>query len=264
MAKRALCIGINDYPGTHSDLRGCVNDASDWQQALERRGFQTRRLLDSQATKERLLEVIGKIVADTASGDLAVITYSGHGTWIPDASGDELDHRDECLCPHDVAQNRPLTGDELFEVLSRRQTGARIAFLSDSCHPGTVARFGPAPRLPGDCTPRVRFLPPESFLPADRRATAGRMAGFPATRMRHGALFLSGCRETEYSYEAGFDGRPSGAFSHVAIKVLGSLPPGASFQDWFQAIRESLPSSAFPQTPQLVGSRSQRSWSVLD
>ena len=27
MTKRALCIGINDYPGTGSDLTGCVNDA---------------------------------------------------------------------------------------------------------------------------------------------------------------------------------------------------------------------------------------------
>jgi hypothetical protein len=30
MSKRALCIGINNYPGTHMDLNGCVNDANDW------------------------------------------------------------------------------------------------------------------------------------------------------------------------------------------------------------------------------------------
>jgi hypothetical protein len=29
MAKHALCIGINDYPGTKMDLDGCVNDAKD-------------------------------------------------------------------------------------------------------------------------------------------------------------------------------------------------------------------------------------------
>ena len=34
MAKYALCIGINDYPGTDSDLSGCVNDANDWAAAL--------------------------------------------------------------------------------------------------------------------------------------------------------------------------------------------------------------------------------------
>ena len=33
MANRALCVGINDYPGTNMDLAGCVNDAKDWQAA---------------------------------------------------------------------------------------------------------------------------------------------------------------------------------------------------------------------------------------
>ena len=40
MAKTALCIGINNYPGTHMDLRGCVNDAEDWSRELEARGYQ--------------------------------------------------------------------------------------------------------------------------------------------------------------------------------------------------------------------------------
>lgn len=30
MANRAPCIGVNDYPGSGMDLRGCVNDAKDW------------------------------------------------------------------------------------------------------------------------------------------------------------------------------------------------------------------------------------------
>ena len=28
--KKAVCIGINNYPGTSNDLQGCVNDANDW------------------------------------------------------------------------------------------------------------------------------------------------------------------------------------------------------------------------------------------
>ena len=39
MSKKALCIGINDYPGTDSDLSGCVNDANDWAAELASRGF---------------------------------------------------------------------------------------------------------------------------------------------------------------------------------------------------------------------------------
>ena len=28
MNKKALCVGINDYPGTSNDLAGCVNDTA--------------------------------------------------------------------------------------------------------------------------------------------------------------------------------------------------------------------------------------------
>ena len=45
MAKKALCIGINDYPGTQSDLSGCVNDAHDWENVLDARGFSVTMLL---------------------------------------------------------------------------------------------------------------------------------------------------------------------------------------------------------------------------
>ena len=38
MSKRALCMGINNYPGTHMDLSGCVNDARDWAAELTVRG----------------------------------------------------------------------------------------------------------------------------------------------------------------------------------------------------------------------------------
>ena len=35
--KKALLVGINDYPGTGNDLAGCVNDAHDWAQVLSQR-----------------------------------------------------------------------------------------------------------------------------------------------------------------------------------------------------------------------------------
>ena len=37
MARKALCVGINDYPGNESDLRGCVNDARAWAELLVER-----------------------------------------------------------------------------------------------------------------------------------------------------------------------------------------------------------------------------------
>jgi len=33
MSKRAVCVGINDYPGVENDLNGCVNDARAWERS---------------------------------------------------------------------------------------------------------------------------------------------------------------------------------------------------------------------------------------
>ena len=145
MAKKAICIGINDYPGTGSDLSGCVNDAKDWQAALAQRGFAVDMLLDSQATKQTMYDQIRILVKEARPQDLVVITYSGHGSWVPDLDSDEPDARDEVLCPYDISQNRPFTDDELHSIFAERDRGVRIVLISDSCHSGSVIRLAPAP-----------------------------------------------------------------------------------------------------------------------
>jgi metacaspase-1 len=260
MAKLALCIGINDYPGTGSDLSGCVNDMLDWSAALGARGFDVRQLRDGEATKDAMVASIERLVADGKSGDTLLLTYSGHGSWIPDRSGDEPDGRDECLCPHDIAQNRPLVDDQLLELFSARAPKTRLVFISDSCHSGSVSRA--APPIVGDDAPqRIRFLPPTRFLGAAEAAVAERLARPVASgRPRHAALLLSGCRDTEYSYDARFNGRANGAFTYCALK---SLKANMSYRDWYRAIREHLPSSSYPQSPNLYASESWKDWPAL-
>ena len=114
MAKKALCIGINNYPGTGMDLQGCVNDATDWAGVLAERGFKVASLLDEQATKAAMLKAMGELIAKASKGDTLVITFSGHGTYQPDTDGDEVDGLDEALCPYDLQTNgEALTDDEI-------------------------------------------------------------------------------------------------------------------------------------------------------
>lgn len=65
--------GINDYPGTGSDLAGCVNDAHDWGEALTARGFSVAHLLDKQATGAAMRAAIKSVIGKAASGDVVVI-----------------------------------------------------------------------------------------------------------------------------------------------------------------------------------------------
>ncbi len=143
MNKHALCIGINDYPGTGSDLAGCVNDANDWAAAFADRGFTVKKLLDRQATGKAIRGAIASIVTGARRGDSIVVQFSGHGSFVPDLDGDEPDGTDECLCPYDLKEKGPITDDDLFELFSAQREGVRIVMISDSCHSGTVARFAP-------------------------------------------------------------------------------------------------------------------------
>ena len=81
MSKTALCVGINNYPGTNMDLQGCVNDANDWAEVLQARGYAVSMLLDAQATKAAMVQALTSVIGGAASGDSLVITFSGHGTY---------------------------------------------------------------------------------------------------------------------------------------------------------------------------------------
>lgn len=270
MARRALCIGINDYPGTGSDLAGCVNDANDWATALSSKGFTVTKILNAKATGKAIRNAIQSTIGSAKSGDTVVVQFSGHGSFVPDENGDEPDGTDECLCPYDVNSKGPITDDELFDFYSARPQGVKLLMISDSCHSGTVTKFNPIttpPTVRGKGAPqrKVRFLPPMAFLSKRDAAKLGLRRAIRSSSPpgRHAALLMAGCQDTEYSYDAYFQGRPNGAFSFVALQAFASLSAAATYNDWFKKIRKILPSQQYPQMPSLFGSKTMKKWKVL-
>lgn len=279
MSKRALCIGINDYPGTHMDLRGCVNDAGDWAAELAARGFAVSKLLDAQATKAAMVSGMQSLIASAVSGDVVVITYSGHGTYVPDTNGDEVDGLDEALCPYDLQTGGgPLLDDEINILFSARKAGVRLVLISDSCHSGTVTRAAAADPDAEDAL-RPRFIPMGNWLPADKLprgvsgqplttvpVTSGRSPFAAALSRKTGDLLLAGCKEgpNNFSYDARIAGRACGAFTYYALKALKALPPTATYAQWYAKINPGyLPSASYPQSPQIVGTADARNRKIF-
>jgi len=277
MSKNALCIGINNYPGTHMDLQGCVNDAQDWAATLKTRGFTINMLLDGDATKAAMVQSMTSLVSGAASGDSLVITYSGHGTYQPDTDGDEIDGLDEALCPYDLqTKGSALVDDEIRTIFGARKPGVRLVLISDSCHSGTVNRAAPAdPDAEG---PRPRFMPMGNWLPEEKLPLArmGKLASLippsagpsPFTKAlskQLGDLLMSGCKEgpNNYSYDAKIAGRYNGAFTYYALKALKALPGTATYADWHKAIAAYLPSASYPQSPQIVGNTTARKQKIF-
>lgn len=255
MKRTAITIGIN-YAGTTHELDGCVNDANNWAALLRNHGFSVGTLLDGQAKRAAIMAAISSIVASTGAGDVAVITFSGHGTWLPDANSDESDDRDEALVPADIGDDgrNLVLDDELHLFFSRIVPGAHVVFVTDCCHSGTIFRFVATGKDMPRPKRRVRFLPPSHFIKDETiHRRMERAYGQPGRRSDAplpGLVHFSGCKDQEYSNDDHFPGGPQGAFSHFAIPAFDkAAKDGQTYMDIWNAVRDTLPNWEYQQSP---------------
>ncbi len=79
--KYALVIGISNYYGTQYDLQYCDDDARDWANYLNGKGYTVHTLIDSQATAANIDSEINWLNSVENAGDTVAFVYSGHGTY---------------------------------------------------------------------------------------------------------------------------------------------------------------------------------------
>lgn len=137
----SLHIGLNrvdpaHYQGWDGKLNGCENDAKSMEAIARQQGFASQLILTHKATAKRVKQALSDAAVKLESGDLLLLTYSGHGGQIPDLNNDEDDNLDETW----VLYDREFIDDELYALFGSFKTGVRIFVLSDSCHSGTVTK----------------------------------------------------------------------------------------------------------------------------
>ena len=138
----ALHIGLNQVDATHYNnwngkLKHAEADAFVMHEITSNQSFDEQELLlTKKATRENVLRGIIDLSVKAEKGDLVVITYSGHGSFLPDLNGDEDNALDETWCCYDGM----VVDDELLFCWSRFRAGVRIFLVSDSCHSGDIAK----------------------------------------------------------------------------------------------------------------------------
>ena len=145
--RKALLIGINDYARPAiPDLRGAVNDVNRLAEVLQKQmNFpegNITKLTDQEATRDRILSELSKLVNSAQKEDVVYIHFSGHGSQVKDLNGDEEDGYDETFLPYDARQQGiPDIVDDEFEQLFNKLASDNVLIVFDSCHSGTVTRF---------------------------------------------------------------------------------------------------------------------------
>lgn len=152
--RRALMVGINDYPDPRNKLEGCVNDAFLMSSVLQECGFdagEIRLVLNERATTDAIMDRLHWLLDDVHDGDERMLFYSGHGAQIPEYGPQgEPDHVDECLVPYDFdwSPAHAITDKQFCELYSQLPYGSHFVAVFDCCHAGGMTRDG-GPRIRG-------------------------------------------------------------------------------------------------------------------
>ncbi len=153
----AVIIGISDYPDDLYLLPSPAPNAIKLCNLLQEKDVRwnannIKLLLNETATRQSILDALDWLITNADQGDVVLFTYNGHGTWVPDKPPfDELDFKDEVLCPYDMGNwDNPdrnlwtnyISDDELGakfdEISAKNIEGAYLIF--NSCYSGGLFR----------------------------------------------------------------------------------------------------------------------------
>lgn len=209
--RKALCVGINYYDFV-SSLEGCVNDANDVANVLERnydgsKNFDVNMItafdVNSQITRKNLRNAIDDLFSDNP--EIALFYFSGHG-YIESTGGYLI--TSECKEGDD---GLPLS--DLLTIASHSKAKNKIIIL-DSCYSGVMGNLNQFDEFSLIC---------------------------------EGMTILTACEKNQYSIESEkhgvFTSLLVGALLGGAMNLLGEVTPGSVYA----YIDQSL--GAFQQRP---------------
>jgi metacaspase-1 len=252
----ALTIGLNavdaaHYGGWSGVLNACEADAGDMRALAQSCSFGVKTLLTAAATRKNLTAEITRAAGELKTGDIFLLSYSGHGGQLPDLSGEEPDDLDETWCLYDGQ----LLDDEIHDLLAKFSTGVRILVLSDSCHSGTVTRMAyyrsQLFNLVSGTRPVInyRFMPPEIALRTyrDNRVFYEKLQKSKHTaktrpEVQASVLLISGCQDNQYSA----DGIYNGLFTSQLLRVWNNGKFSGTYKEFHQAIVRRMPPDQTP------------------
>jgi len=191
----------------------------------ESKGFEVSTLITKSATREQVANDILSTARGLQSGDIFMLSYSGHGGQLPDMNDDEPDALDETWCLYDGE----MIDDEIYALLGNFAEGVRVLVFSDSCHSGSVTKEayysgtlttrGETLRSP---TPTYRVMPPDAALQTYRlnsefyqELQANPDLQTAQVNVASSVLLISGCQDNQLSSDGTFNGLFTGQLQQV-------------------------------------------------
>lgn len=144
MKSQAVLFGLNYQHTRNAKLNGCINDVKNMSQYLSSLGVSCKTYTDDtdlySTSAQGIVARLYEAAIDTYRNNLDFlwIHYSGHGAYIRDTTGDEVDGRDECLIPSDFEMCGVVPDDILQNIFNQMNPRTRVVCIFDACHSGTL------------------------------------------------------------------------------------------------------------------------------
>jgi hypothetical protein len=275
--KLALLVGINQYAGGVTPLRGCLTDVRMQRELLVHRfGFNPADILtleDRAATRQNLLDAFESHLIDQAQpGDVVVFHFSGHGSLVRDpdpipAQFEALQGYNGTMLPYDARLNLPgnqvndIMGKTLFLLMANLKTD-QVTVMLDSCHSGGGTRgdlimravearlaLGGAEPSDAELAVQERWRAQLGWSPAQLKTA--RSKGIAK------GVALGSAQANQLAADATFGGGMgqfyAGAFTYALTRYLwqqpSSLPLDRVFVDLARSTRDVARSAQIVQSP---------------
>jgi len=249
--KKALLVGIN-YRGTSSALNGCINDVANVKEMLLKQGYKQediRVMTDDTTetpTKHKIMMGLTWLFDNKKGKDVSLFfQYSGHGSWVYDKSGDEVDGRDECLVPLDYQRNGMISDDDLKEFFQSKMTKTtKFTSLIDACHSGTI--FDLAFNVTVDKIKKE----------GDKIKTNFNIQMQSYEMIPGKMCMLSGCEDKQTSADAWINRQGQGAMTYAFLSALRMGNYDLTYEQLLSNIYQVIKTGGYEQNPTMSSNRS--------
>ena len=197
--RRALVIGIGEQKDKNWGKINGDKDIPYVHHMLSDVGYKhIRTLINSQATKYRIVSAFKDLTTQCNLGDIVYIHFSGHGQLVTDVNGDEVDGWDESWIPYDAYKKyckedkgeKHLVDDEINVLLSaiKSKIGGqgKLLVVVDACHSGDSSRGD-------DLNETVRGVYDKFVIPVTKKIRTNK----PAEQW----MTLSACKDYQLNQE---------------------------------------------------------------
>ncbi len=220
----AMGSDVGQLTKTNDDARAFVNTM----RALG--GNRLSVQMYENVTKRQFGDGMRWLKQSAGTQDLAIVFYSGHGSFVEDDNGDESDGFDEIFVPYDVQQYGPssqyVIRDDQFAAWINDLRTDKVLTVIDACHSGGLQR--------SIFNGRVKMYS-KGELGYTTRQVGGGDKNMNSVLDKVKGVVLAAAREKELAIES----REGGVFVRALVRDLSRMR-GNSFLDAFNNTRTAV------------------------